>query len=715
MVLIKSRRSLDQQREEQKVIRQQISFIYNTIRDQGLHYEIKENYGCSVITIGRNKNRVSHINRDLTNDGDVAPTSKLEQSKTESEDSVTMETFKSLQNRFRSLQKDWQRISEEKKKADDTLAAIRVEKEMSSKAADESRELIEKLKMQYEGSREWSLRREEKNENHIKELQGTIEFFKSKEQSLNRELKKKEKISEEASVQVDKREQDLANQILMLNKSLELKDNLLNEATLKAKEEEDKVDEFKKALELKEREISESINHFTDKEILNEKLRKIGEELEEKEKTLARVKADLDDHIDREALRTVSEDERQKKISSQKRKQKTKCTFSDKTQGWKKPTHVLLDTILPVNVPVSCTNNFESSTFSPCFRVDDENEAKPVGLPEEGLPQPQVGNHPCDELPQDAIARQSVTDATEPLKKEEGDTGTNRNDGKEVQVSRGNTDSENNTVLDAHNDVSIESDEACCDNVGPMVNFRKLHLLGYENTATSRLKNAAKWEKLLVCTEPSYLHYNHCRLDAEDLCYTCGVQWEYYRDQGYHFTLNFFEGMTEPAFHEKLDGPRDEKWVAKCSALLGRLRKELKANAKHPEPQGLEPEAAESLKENLEGYTEDSMGVERYLWTKLKRPNDLTGNAPALAALYYATDWYGIYLMNILIATGQKHFSIETYPYDFDWYKDWEELILCDSGSGNDKYYNIQRTGKPRPAMSGVTPRNHFNFSILAE
>ena len=191
MVLIKSRRSLDQQREEQKVIRQQISFIYNTIRDQGLHYEIKENYGCSVITIGRNKNRVSHINRDLTNESDVAPTSKLEQSKTESDDSVAMETFKSLQNRFRSLQKDWQRISEEKKKADDTLAAIRVEKEMSSKAADESRELIEKLKMQYEGSREWSLRREEKNENHIKELQGTIEFFKSKEQRAKEERKDK--------------------------------------------------------------------------------------------------------------------------------------------------------------------------------------------------------------------------------------------------------------------------------------------------------------------------------------------------------------------------------------------------------------------------------------------------------------------------------------------------------------------------------------------
>ena len=75
----------------------------------------------------------------------------------------------------------------------------------------------------------------------------------------------------------------------MLNKSLELKDNLLNEATLKAKEEEDKVDELKKALELKEREISESINHFTDKEILNEKLRKIEEELEEKETLVALV------------------------------------------------------------------------------------------------------------------------------------------------------------------------------------------------------------------------------------------------------------------------------------------------------------------------------------------------------------------------------------------------------------------------------------------
>ena len=53
------------QRGEAKRILGKFDELYDFIRNSGLHYKISENFGCSVITIGRNFHRYSDVYKDL--------------------------------------------------------------------------------------------------------------------------------------------------------------------------------------------------------------------------------------------------------------------------------------------------------------------------------------------------------------------------------------------------------------------------------------------------------------------------------------------------------------------------------------------------------------------------------------------------------------------------------------------------------------------------
>ena len=56
---------LNFQRSEAKKILVKFDELYDFIRNSGLHYKISENFGCTVITVGRNFHRYSDVYKDL--------------------------------------------------------------------------------------------------------------------------------------------------------------------------------------------------------------------------------------------------------------------------------------------------------------------------------------------------------------------------------------------------------------------------------------------------------------------------------------------------------------------------------------------------------------------------------------------------------------------------------------------------------------------------
>ena len=55
------------QRDEAKKVLGKFDELYDFIRNSGLHYKISENFGCTVITVGRNFHRYSDVYKDLRN------------------------------------------------------------------------------------------------------------------------------------------------------------------------------------------------------------------------------------------------------------------------------------------------------------------------------------------------------------------------------------------------------------------------------------------------------------------------------------------------------------------------------------------------------------------------------------------------------------------------------------------------------------------------
>ena len=55
------------QRDEAKKVLGKFDELYDFIRNSGLHYKISENFGCTVITVGRNFHRYSDVYQDLRN------------------------------------------------------------------------------------------------------------------------------------------------------------------------------------------------------------------------------------------------------------------------------------------------------------------------------------------------------------------------------------------------------------------------------------------------------------------------------------------------------------------------------------------------------------------------------------------------------------------------------------------------------------------------
>ena len=55
------------QRVEAKEVLGKFDELYDFIRNSGLHYKISENFGCTVITVGRNFHRYSDVYKDLRN------------------------------------------------------------------------------------------------------------------------------------------------------------------------------------------------------------------------------------------------------------------------------------------------------------------------------------------------------------------------------------------------------------------------------------------------------------------------------------------------------------------------------------------------------------------------------------------------------------------------------------------------------------------------
>ena len=55
------------QRVEAKKVLGKFDELYDFIRNSGLHYKISENFGCTVITVGRNFHRYSDVYKDLRN------------------------------------------------------------------------------------------------------------------------------------------------------------------------------------------------------------------------------------------------------------------------------------------------------------------------------------------------------------------------------------------------------------------------------------------------------------------------------------------------------------------------------------------------------------------------------------------------------------------------------------------------------------------------
>ena len=53
------------QRVEAKKVLGKFDELYDFIRNSGLHYKINENFGCTVITVGRNFHRYSDVYKNL--------------------------------------------------------------------------------------------------------------------------------------------------------------------------------------------------------------------------------------------------------------------------------------------------------------------------------------------------------------------------------------------------------------------------------------------------------------------------------------------------------------------------------------------------------------------------------------------------------------------------------------------------------------------------
>ena len=53
------------QRGEAKKVLGKFDELYDFIRNSGLHYKINKNFGCTVITVGRNFHRYSEVYREL--------------------------------------------------------------------------------------------------------------------------------------------------------------------------------------------------------------------------------------------------------------------------------------------------------------------------------------------------------------------------------------------------------------------------------------------------------------------------------------------------------------------------------------------------------------------------------------------------------------------------------------------------------------------------
>ena len=53
------------QRVEAKKVLGKFDELYDFIRNSGLHYKINENFGCTVITVGRNFHRYSDVYSEL--------------------------------------------------------------------------------------------------------------------------------------------------------------------------------------------------------------------------------------------------------------------------------------------------------------------------------------------------------------------------------------------------------------------------------------------------------------------------------------------------------------------------------------------------------------------------------------------------------------------------------------------------------------------------